>query len=403
MMWHAHSSSSSCLHISVPLSSLSLPYLLINKHCADPQNEEYGSVAKTTSFIGYEPNVIDNFDFSETFSDFPEWIRRHRYVNRRTRSMWNSTMSWSECRYLHHCSFGSEKNQRTWDKLITLMRKVCYQLSPLFTRISTGKPEYEPSANLSQQRKSILDLESRTSIRFWQRYPGINWNYWFSANGNWSYYHRVWAIYARSNATSRRNIRTKSGSSWNLFQEYARHGRIAEKSRVKGRELSRRKIDWRLWGSSFILPGLECQGDLHLWRQRTRSTQILRLTTSTPGIRWLHHCTFRSEKQVRACCRLSLAKENACFMVHSQFGENRRLDVTIAQIWIARRSKIRDPEKWTQSGSCRKDYLWIEETHWFSSSGNWAYSNRVWTVQTRTSSISLRIGSSRKITSWYSY
>ena len=27
-----------------------------------------------------------------------------------------------------------------------------------------------------------------------------------------------------------------------------------------------------------------------------------------PGIRWLHHCTFRSEKQVRACFRLSLTK-----------------------------------------------------------------------------------------------
>ena len=47
--------------------------------------------------------------------------------------------------------------------------------------------------------------------------------------------------------------------------------------------------------------------------------------------------------------------------------------------------------------------LWIEETNWFSSSGNWAYSNRVWTVQTRTSSTSRRIGRSRTGTSWYSY
>ena len=42
----------------------------------------------------------------------------------------------------------------------------------------------------------------------------------------------------------------------------------------------------------------------------TRSTQMLRLTMCTPGIRWLHHCTFRSEKQVRARCRLSLTKRN---------------------------------------------------------------------------------------------
>ena len=41
------------------------------------------------------------------------------------------------------------------------------------------------------------DSETRTPSRFWQKYPGINWNYWFSANGNGSYYYRVWAIQAR--------------------------------------------------------------------------------------------------------------------------------------------------------------------------------------------------------------
>ena len=46
---------------------------------------------------------------------------------------------------------------------------------------------------------------------------------------------------------------------------------------------------------------------------------MLRLTTSTPGTRWLHHCTFRSEKQVRACCKFINRKEKACFNVHSQF------------------------------------------------------------------------------------
>ena len=42
----------------------------------------------------------------------------------------NSTMRLSEKRYLHHCSFTSEKNQRTGDKLVTLMKKVFCQLSP---------------------------------------------------------------------------------------------------------------------------------------------------------------------------------------------------------------------------------------------------------------------------------
>ena len=42
-----------------------------------------------------------------------------------------STMRASGKRYLHHCSFRSDENQRIEDKLITLMMKVCCQLSPL--------------------------------------------------------------------------------------------------------------------------------------------------------------------------------------------------------------------------------------------------------------------------------
>ena len=68
--------------------------------------------------------------------------------------MRNSTMNLSEKPYLHHCSFRSEKNLRTGDKLITLIKKVCCQLSPFFTRTSTGRPVYEPNSDLSQKRKS---------------------------------------------------------------------------------------------------------------------------------------------------------------------------------------------------------------------------------------------------------
>ena len=108
----------------------------------------------------------------------------------------------------------------------------------------------------------------------------------------------------------------------------------------------------------------------------TRSTQMLRLTTCTPGIRWLHHCTFMSEKQVRACCRFITHKGKACFYVHSHFWaytgkpvtgchkkrkSNQELDNCQIRIilgkdkgTIARRSKIRDPETWIQCAPCRK-------------------------------------------------
>ena len=45
----------------------------------------------------------------------------------------------------------------------------------------------------------------------------------------------------------------------------------------------------------------------------TPSTHMLRLTTSTPGNRWLQHCTFRSEKHVRACCRFVTRKRESLF------------------------------------------------------------------------------------------
>ena len=206
---------------------------------------------------------------------------------------------------------------------------------------------YEPSLNLSQQRKSsrdsenermriplerqkeqilaeghIWDPEARTASRFWQKkYPGINWNCWFSANGNWSYYYRVWAIQARSITTSRRHVRTKSGSSWNLYQEHARHGRIAEKSRhvLKGRGTYKKKIDWRLWGSNFILSRLECQDSLHPWRQRRevprcwdwrRAHQVFAGFTTEP---------YGARSKCELVAGLSLAKEKACFKVQSQF------------------------------------------------------------------------------------
>ena len=57
-------------------------------------------------------------------------------------------------RYLHHCLFRSEKNQRTGDKLFTLMKKVC-QLSPF-------SPVHELSS--CQKRKSSREMENE---RIW--------------------------------------------------------------------------------------------------------------------------------------------------------------------------------------------------------------------------------------------
>ena len=132
------------LSSSSSTTSTSQVTLPIKKNCDEPQNEEYGSVAKTTSSTGYEPNVIDNSDYSETFS----------------RLMRNSTMSLSEKRHLHNCSLRSKKNQRTWDKLIILIKKVCSQLSPF----SHEQVRWNPCTNQVQ-----ICLENGNQVATWKQ------------------------------------------------------------------------------------------------------------------------------------------------------------------------------------------------------------------------------------------
>ena len=58
-------------------------------------------------------------------------------------------------RSLHHCSFRSEKNQRTEDKPITFMKKVCCQLSPFLSCHSrTERPVHEHSSLSSSSREN---------------------------------------------------------------------------------------------------------------------------------------------------------------------------------------------------------------------------------------------------------
>ena len=67
-------------------------------------------------------------------------------------------------------------------------------------------------------------------------------------------------------------------------------------------------------------------------------------------------------------------------------------------------SQHQNPRSWDMNTEeIFMEIIRVEETIWITSSRNWAYSNRVWTVQTRTSSASRRIGRSRTNTSCYLY
>ena len=225
------------------------------KSIARPQNEEYCPVVIYNPLTGYEPNQLDNSDCAETSA----LIFQHESVDIDTEPSYScDAVSLSEKRCLHHCSFRSEKNQRTWDKLITLMKQVCCPLSPLLHAPVRWDPYTNQVQNClkngnqvatwetSESGFSLKDKESKFLLKSDLRSRSTNFKASLTKRSiqeltgiinsqNWSYYY----------TTSRRTIRTKSGSLWNSYQECARHGRIAEKSRVKGRGILKKNIDWR--------------------------------------------------------------------------------------------------------------------------------------------------------------
>ena len=83
------------------------------------KNEEFGTLANKAPLTSYEPNFFDDYHLSEnTATPGP-----------RTCMTLRSVTTPSAERSLHHCSLRSDKNKRAVDKLVTLLKKVCCQLS----------------------------------------------------------------------------------------------------------------------------------------------------------------------------------------------------------------------------------------------------------------------------------
>ena len=133
------------------------------------------------------------------WNDLPGGIRATKIRSPRTCVTRNSTMRPSGKRYRHHCSFRSEENQRTEDKLITLVKKVCCQLSPFSHTQERWDPctnivraEKKPSREMENENNQdspwntkransrwfqSRDSETWISSRFWwEKYPGIEGN-----------------------------------------------------------------------------------------------------------------------------------------------------------------------------------------------------------------------------------
>ena len=113
------------------------------KHTLRLRQQESCSLAEFTPPTGYEPKLLDDFHYSETTEMiFPEESGDKGSVPSYLCDAERRHLS--EKRSLHHCSSRSEKNQRTGDKLITLMKKVCCQLS----HFSHTQERRDPCTNL---------------------------------------------------------------------------------------------------------------------------------------------------------------------------------------------------------------------------------------------------------------
>ena len=155
MLAHERSSPPSSLSSSSSTSSTSQVTLPINKHCDDPQNEEHGSVAKTTSSTGYEPKVIDNFDYSETYTA----IFQNESVDVDTEP---SELDDELIRKALSSPLFTQEREESANLRQTyhFHEERLLPAQSFFTRTSTGRPVYEPSSDLSQKRKSNRDLEN---------------------------------------------------------------------------------------------------------------------------------------------------------------------------------------------------------------------------------------------------
>ena len=183
--WTSSLPHSTCSLSGTPSSKSTTPR---ETTAAPSHNEEYCAMAIHHPLTGFEPNVLDNSHYLETsamiFQDESgdtdtepsylcdvelddetiakvtsatssttsnsqrplKFLSRSRPATRgpRTCMTRRSVTTPSAERSLRHCSPRSEKNQRAVDKLTTLMKKVCSQLSPF----SHTQPRRDPYTNL---------------------------------------------------------------------------------------------------------------------------------------------------------------------------------------------------------------------------------------------------------------
>ena len=130
------------------------------KSTAHPQNEEYCTVAIYNPLTGYEPKLLENFDYSETSAV----IFQDESGDMDTEPSYSCDAelddgiigkALSEPLFIQEREEPANLRQAHHSHEESLLSSQSF-----FTRTSTGRPVYEPSSDLSQKRKSSRDLEN---------------------------------------------------------------------------------------------------------------------------------------------------------------------------------------------------------------------------------------------------
>ena len=195
-------------HLCLPIPQ---PHLHLRLRCRSTNTSKIHKM-KSVALWPIQPlprviNVIDNFDNSETLTT----IFQNEFVHIDSEPSYSCDAELGRWAYQKSAIFTtvqirSKKNQRTWDKLVFLMKEVCYQLSLFFTRtkfkfvsnngnqVATWKTNKSGFSLKDIKSKFLLKSESR-STNFKpslteESIQELTVNSWFSANGNWSYYYK---------------------------------------------------------------------------------------------------------------------------------------------------------------------------------------------------------------------
>ena len=118
-------------------------------------------MAKTTSSTGYEPNVIDNFDYSETHTSIFQNVSVD--VDTEPSYSFDAELDDELIRKALSSPLFTQEREESANLRQTYHshEESVLPAQSSFTRTRTVKPVCEPSSNLSQKRKSSRDLENK--------------------------------------------------------------------------------------------------------------------------------------------------------------------------------------------------------------------------------------------------